>query len=339
MKLLFVKEKKGLAANHNGKFYFPDRNGCIKATGLYDCKITIDKDKFAFVDGKPIKTQAASIEIICSLLNLDMSSVGLENRETINVFNVNNVDVLFVKNSIATHLMYINDKEQIESITSFSTNSKSSYNVRQLYSPGENIKRIISNIDIKNYLVKNGAETLSDLMLLKAATTVKSKQGKYHHIIDMSLVDSKFIVVHTEYWDVNLTRIYAYDKKQNSLIDVDGEIFDAVADKKNCKKISIKNIDEFCIKNHIAMHYMRDEQEDSELKPVFENKIRFMNTNIVVKCLDANALFVDIREEDKAVITKSFDELEAYKKKIGKCISKSMLQEFSKFSPKNILGL
>ena len=28
-----------------------------------------------------------------------------------------------------------------------------------------------------------------------------------------------------------------------------------------------------------------------------------------------------------------------YKKKIGKCISKSMLQEFSKFSPKNILGL
>ena len=48
---------------------------------------------------------------------------------------------------------------------------------------------------------------------------------------------------------------------------------------------------------------------------------------------------VIIREEDKAVITKSFDELEAYKKKIGKCISKSMLQEFSKFSPKNILGL
>lgn len=239
----------------------------------------------------------------------------------------------------ASKLIYNNDKEQIESITSFSTNSKSSYNVRQLYSPGENMKRIISNMDIKNYLVKNGAETLSDLMLLKAATTVKSKQGKYHHIIDMSLVDSKFIVVHTEYWDVNLTRIYAYDKKQNSLIDVDGEIFDAVADKKNCKKISVKEIDEFCIKNHIAMHYMRDEQEDPELKPVFENKIRFMNTNIVVKCLDANALFVDIREEDKAVITKSFDKLEAYKKKIGKCISKSMLQEFSKFSPKNILGL
>ena len=155
----------------------------------------------------------------------------------------------------------------------------------------------------------------------------------------MSLVDSKFIVVHTEYWDVNLTGIYVYDKKQNALIDVDEKIFDAVADKKNCKKISGKEIDEFCIKNHIAMHYMRDEQEDPELKPVFENKIRFMNTNIVVKCLDANALFVDIREEDKAVITKSFDKLEAYKKKIGKCISKSMLQEFSKFSPKNILGL
>ena len=107
MKLLFVKGKRGLAANHNGKFYFPDRNGCIKATGLYDCKITIDKDKFAFVDGKLIKTQATSIETICSLLNLDMSSVGLENRETINVFNVNNVDVLFVKNSISTHLIIL----------------------------------------------------------------------------------------------------------------------------------------------------------------------------------------------------------------------------------------
>lgn len=49
MKLLFVKGKRGLAANHNGKFYFPDRNGCIKATGLYDCKITIDKDKLKSV--------------------------------------------------------------------------------------------------------------------------------------------------------------------------------------------------------------------------------------------------------------------------------------------------
>lgn len=167
-------------------------------------------------------------------------------------------------------------------------------------------------------------------ILLSTATVKLLTMKELHSVRFMDVVSDL---------DVNLTGIYVYDKKQNALIDVDEKIFDAVADKKNCKKISVKEIDEFCIKNHIAMHYMRDEQEDPELKPVFENKIRFMNTNIVVKCLDANALFVDIREEDKAVITKSFDKLEAYKKKIGKCISKSMLQEFSKFSPKNILGL
>lgn len=71
-----------------------------------------------------------------------------------------------------------------------------------------------------------------------------------------------------------------------------------------------------------------------------EERNQFMGKNPNNVCLydeseiDANALFVDIREEDKAVITKSFDELEAYKKKIGKCISKSMLQEFSNFRQK-----
>ena len=43
MRLLFVKGDKGLVANRDGLFYFPDRNSSIASEGLYNCTVTIDK--------------------------------------------------------------------------------------------------------------------------------------------------------------------------------------------------------------------------------------------------------------------------------------------------------
>lgn len=61
----------------------------------------------------------------------------------------------------------------------------------------------------------------------------------------MSLVDSKFIVVHTEYWDVNLTGIYVYDKKQNALIDVDEKYLTQLLIKRIAKKLVLKKLMNF----------------------------------------------------------------------------------------------
>ena len=49
MRLLFVKGDKGLVANRDGLFYFPDRNSSIVSEGLYNCTVTIDKGNYAFV--------------------------------------------------------------------------------------------------------------------------------------------------------------------------------------------------------------------------------------------------------------------------------------------------
>lgn len=49
MRLLFVKGDKGLVANRDGLFYFPDRNSSIASEGLYNCTVTIDKGNYAFV--------------------------------------------------------------------------------------------------------------------------------------------------------------------------------------------------------------------------------------------------------------------------------------------------
>ena len=64
MKLLFVKGDRGLVANMDGKFYFPDRKSNIKEEGLYDCRVTVEKDKYAFVDGEEIKTDLPSSDQI-----------------------------------------------------------------------------------------------------------------------------------------------------------------------------------------------------------------------------------------------------------------------------------
>lgn len=58
MLLMFKKTPRGFAAmNQDGKMFFPDWTSTINAEGLYECTISKDKDKYAFVRGELVKTK------------------------------------------------------------------------------------------------------------------------------------------------------------------------------------------------------------------------------------------------------------------------------------------
>ena len=69
MKLLFVNGDRGLVATLHGKFYFPDRKSNIKEEGLYDCNTTVEKDRYAFVNGILEKTYCPSEYTVTNEIN------------------------------------------------------------------------------------------------------------------------------------------------------------------------------------------------------------------------------------------------------------------------------
>ena len=86
------------------------------------------------------------------------------------------------------------------------------------------------------------------------------------------------------------------------------------------------------------MHHMicgYNEEEDG----LFDVMILFMEEEIMVSCLDGDKMLSDISDEAKQKAAESFNELEAYRKKVGKNMSKSTISEFSKLAPRKILGL
>ena len=67
MKLLFIEGNKGLVANYNGKFCFPDRKSNIKEAGLYECEVTKDKESYSFVKGNKVNTCVPTQEFVNNL--------------------------------------------------------------------------------------------------------------------------------------------------------------------------------------------------------------------------------------------------------------------------------
>ena len=80
MQLLFIKGDRGLVANHNGTFYFPNKTSNIKTEGLYDCSIITNKANYAFVDGHPIKTHLPTVTYLKKLLTENNLSVDDESQ-------------------------------------------------------------------------------------------------------------------------------------------------------------------------------------------------------------------------------------------------------------------
>ena len=68
-------------------------------------------------------------------------------------------------------------------------------------------------------------------------------------------------------------------------------------------------------------------------------EVIFMGNPIKVICLNGALLLDDIRREDQEKAAASFAELEAYRKKVSKKLSRSALSELKELSPKQVLNL
>lgn len=74
-------------------------------------------------------------------------------------------------------------------------------------------------------------------------------------------------------------------------------------------------------------------------EPTYVKEVIFMGNPIKVICLNGALLLDDIRREDQEKAAASFAELEAYRKKVSKKLSRSALSELKELSPKQVLNL
>ena len=95
--------------------------------------------------------------------------------------------------------------------------------------------------------------------------------------------------------------------------------------------IDVTAVGDYLLENHLG-RAMGEE-------PTYVKEVIFMGNPIKVICLNGALLLDDINKEDQKKAAASFAELEAYRKKVSKKLSRSALSELKKLSPKQVLNL
>lgn len=331
-KLLFVRGDKGLAANKDGKFYFPDRNSCIKEEGLYECNVTIDKDRYAFVKGNLIETKMKSAKRIVETIGYDVYI----NAKYFCVKKIGASVILFIETKFYTTLYYFDNNDNFFTFENLE-DDKLHHNTMKLYNPLK-FENAIDPVHFKKEVIKDIAAPLSSEMIMEIAAVAKSKQGRYHEVKEICVISDRYIVVKTSCHSFDTESAYVYDAANKKVISIgEGDEIAFLKGEKSAK-IDLKALDEFCIKNHISMHHMRSGYGE-ENDETFNVRVLFMNEEIMVTCLDGDKLLSNISSESKQKAVKSFKKLEEYRKKVGKSMSKSTISELGKLASRNVLGL
>lgn len=337
MLLLFVKGDRGLMANGGSRFYFPDRNSNITKEGLYDCKVTVDKETYAFVIGSPVKTQMPSVEYISGEIeNTLFNGISYVCSNRFSIKRIGSSKIIFIKENDYVSLKYVDASGNLHTILSYNDERKY-FSLSKLYNISS-FSDIDGLDDLKKAALDNVGTELEGGMLNKVAAMALIKTIKSNDSMaaleptEITLINKRFVIVEFIIYGMKRHRAYVYDKEEG-LLNIRVDIADYLDEISSTVHVDIDDIKRYVVDNRLGVN-------GSDEEPTYINHIDFMGNSIDVICLNGNMFLDDISDEDKEKAAKSFEELSNYAKRVSKKIgvSRSSVRELRKLSPKNVLG-
>ena len=326
MKLLFVNGDRGLVASHEGKFYFPDRKSSIKEEGVYDCKISIEKEKYAFVIGEKVKTIMPTEDILNEYFY--MLNFKYEYNSCFLIKKIGNDILLFIGDYETIYIKYF-DGDKLECIASYP------YCLRVKHSIYDHKKfelhddyMHLSDVSIKN-MAKEITENNALLSISAALSSIIDNMKLTNE--NIKIYDNKFI-----YFTCSIMSTYKFIfmiSENNEIVEITNKLYNVDDLGKVTFEATPECVTNYMIENRIGRGcgYHKG--------CISTKKINICGSEIEVSYLYGPEVLKGISDDDKKIVDKSFEELNAFRKKLAKNITKSTMAELHKLSPKNILGL
>lgn len=343
MKLLFVEGDRGLVANYNGKFCFPDRNSSIKEVGLYDCEVTNDKGNYYFVKGNKINTCVPTQEFVNNLfVRAYIAEDYFTSIEAFHIKEVGTSIVVILTKATSTEFGYFNGVDfepvftlaRVEGFPRYANlrNLERQYNIR-----------LMKNWDLFDTYFDTALFEVFDEITDDNMYCIISKAYcnlDYYSSVNVSeikIVSNKYIVIDEllTYTNSVISRVWAYNKNYG-VVQLDTGMIENKL-KKPARKVELSDLYNWFSENCVGRKGMRTEKIKGT--PLLKKKIDVFNTCIEVIFYDGILYSEDCKYEYDSIVKKSFEELLSFRRKVGKNISKSNISEISKLSPKNILNL
>ena len=347
MVLIFTKTSDGrlLAYDEDGKVHFPNRGSSITEPGLYNCRVLKDKDRYAFVDGELIKTIEPSSEFIYNQIMQNINPLVAHIGSSIVIFNKN------IENGILNISYFTTDGKQ------HAVESNAKYKIYKsvleiMHGFVTNTEDIGSENDIiYNALIKYSTEITDPLSAIAACIASfgaidKSGYGPIYNFTNIFILDNKFIFLEKQIkWAFDMgdspEDYFFIQNEDGSMVNLDQNIYMHIplSNFKERTEITTGSVKEWMISNHIGCGIGSYGSYSKDRSPALGVKLIQINeSEIEVKYLRGDKYYC-ATDEDKKEVEESFRHLYAFKKRIGKNISKELLKVINKLSDENILGL
>ena len=339
MELLFVKGEKGLVANRYGKFYFPDRKSGIKEEGLYSCVVTVEKDNYSFVSGNKVKTYIPSEEFMVDHISSTIyESNPLMRLVAFNVRRIGKSIIIFTERNGVKKLGYMksSDAKECEIFLDFD-DSRHDYHLRKLYK--ETRYDLVEDfVEAKHRIIYESIVDLTDenrMIILGQIfcrfiykTFYKSKD-----ILSIKVINNKFVKISINWYGDISSKIYAYNKNLGVMEILMDDISQISNGKINVTgSMDVKEVVNWLIENHIGIGGCNSGN-------IYTKSIDFKGECIDITYIDGTKDITKVTNEEKTKVEESFKAYDAFRKRVGKYVTKSNIHEFSQISLRNILEL
>ena len=332
MKLLFVKNTngKGFVANHNGKFYFPDRSSQIKTEGVYECFVTIENPTYSFVNGTPIETHMPTDDYMAKNFLNNIK----DNSTEFYVKKIGESTVLFKREGRYVSIGYIDQYGVYVEVVFYDNGNKKHRGIAMNYEHGrfENIEEFMAKKQnaICNMGIKLTKETVTEPVVI-ALCHCGAGLYSWNSVDNVAVHEDKYITVEiADKYEKNgrTRRVYICDDTY-TIIDVT-HLFE-IENKKKTFDVDVNDVVKWMTENYVGVSGFFEDV-------LISHEIYFKDDTITVKYINGKRL-KDVTDEMRKEAAESFKELEAYRKRMGKYVTKSTLSDFKNLSIKNALQI
>ena len=335
MELLFVKGDKGLVANKSGKFYFPDRRSDIKEAGVYTCEVTVDKDNYAFVNGYKTTTQMPEEDVLReNIHNVTFEKNPIKRIDGFSVRKIGDSFVIYKTKNDYVEIGCIRAGIGYVLLRAYEENYRRDGQISSLYKETK-FEMAEEFVQLKSSIIAESMVKITDenKMSILAHMYCHATNGFYkpEHMKSVKIIDNQFVEITTNWYGNEELKIYAYSESLG-LMDLNIDDLPNNYGETNRVDIDVKTVVDWMVENHVGIGGWANQR-------LYTKSVSFMGETIDVTYIDGMKNIADVKEEEKAKVAKSFEEFEAFRKRMGKYANKSNMHEFHAISPRAILEL
>lgn len=328
--IALIKSEKGLVYSDGTKPYFPNRTFKDARVGIVR-NPHVDKDKgtYAFISGEMIDTEPLTDDDILSFIrdnNMSCNAITrgvLTGSETQLCFircndSVETEHLIFKSNGVVKVLVSVDmysDKFVIRAFNSIYYSMVGIENNRR--EGGDNLTTLLLKVRFDN------SDEVTREQAFEVGINLFSKFSSDNSI---KVVNNRLIVSNSKI-------VYF---KNGVKFEEPAVYFQLVDNKDVSYVISNEEIENFLIENHITPCYYSGDRNGK----LVSAKKRVFNEELVVTMFPSDEFKLSDLNDELLVsqVTKSFEELDNFRKRVGKhCTSRELIMEMRKLTAKNIL--